>query len=216
MIVNIMEDLMNKKTGMYSSMVTFFAVLAFAMSMLLGAILKNDNIGKNGSYYSSIFIAFGFISMICSYLSFMEKENKSIGLITLSFSIMYGVIIIIVYYTQLTTIHLAKLSEEAIGLLDFSKYGLFFNYDQLGYAFMSLSTFFVGIKLETKNKQEKILKSLLCIHGIFAISCFTMPILGMFNANMAGGDIIGILVLEFWCLYFMPICILSYKYFKNK
>jgi hypothetical protein len=211
-----MEDQMNKKIGKYSSIITFSAVCAFALCMLLGTLLKNDNIGKNGSYYSSIFIALGFIPMICSYLSFMKNENKSIGLIALSFSIMYGVIIVIVYYTQLTTIHLSKLSEETIGLLDFSKYGLFFNYDQLGYAFMSLSTFFVGIKLEIRNKQEKILKYLLCIHGIFSISCFTMPILGIFNENMVGGDIIGIIVLEFWCLYFMPICVLSYKYFKNK
>jgi hypothetical protein len=207
---------MNKKIGIYSSLITFFAVFTFALCMLLGTILKNENISKNGSYYSSIFIALGFIPMICSYLSFMKNENKSIGLIALSFSIIYGVIIIIVYYTQLTTVHLTNLSEETMGLLDYSKYGLFFNYDLLGYAFMSLSTFFIGIKLEIKNKQEKTLIYLLCIHGIFAISCFTMPILGIFNENMAGGDIIGTLVLEFWCLYFMPICVLSYKYFKNK
>jgi hypothetical protein len=32
---------------------------------------------------------------------------------------------------------------------------------------------------------------------------------------MAGGDIIGVLVLEFWCAYFAPVCILSYLHFKN-
>jgi hypothetical protein len=57
---------------------------------------------------------------------------------------------------------------------------------------------------------------LLKIHGIFAISCFFMPILGIFNSNMTGGEIIGTMVLEFWCIYFMPICILSYRYFKKK
>jgi hypothetical protein len=57
---------------------------------------------------------------------------------------------------------------------------------------------------------------LLCIHGIFAINCFAMPLLGIFNSNMEGGEIVGTLVLEFWCIYFMPICILSYKHFKNK
>jgi hypothetical protein len=206
---------MNKKIGMYSSIITFFAVFTFACTMVLGLILKNDTIGKDGSYFSSIFIALGFIPMICSYLSFMPNENKSIGLIALSFSIMYGVLILIVYFTQLTTVRLAELSDETIKLINYSKFGLFFNYNLLGYAFMALSTFFIGIKLEIRNKQDTTLKYLLCIHGIFAICCFIFPIIGVFKENMALGEIIGILILEFWCIYFMPICVLSYKYFKN-
>jgi hypothetical protein len=202
--------------GRYSSVLTFFAVLAFALCMLLGQVLKNDLVGRNLSYYSSIFIAFGFVTMNCAYFSFTSKERQSAGLAALSFSIMYALLNIIVYYTQVTTIFLTKLSKETAGLLDFSKFGLLFNYDLLGYAFMSLSTFFIGISLETKNKTERALKNMLCIHGIFAISSFVLPTLGIFNADMAGGDFIGILVLEFWCIYFMPICVLSYKYFKNK
>jgi hypothetical protein len=207
---------MNKKVGMYSSLLTFFAVIFFAVFMLLGIILKNSIIGNQGSYFSSIFIALGFIPMICSYLAFVSNEKKSLGLIALAFSIMYGLIIIIVYFTQLTTVRLEKLSDEIIGLLDYSKFGLFFNYDLLGYMFMALSTLFIGITLEIKNKEEKILRKLLCIHGIFAICCFVMPILGVVNQSMTGADIIGVIILEFWCIYFMPICILSYKYFKNK
>ena len=207
---------MNKKVGMYSSIITFLAVLSFLLCMVLGLVLQNDDIGKNGSYFSSIFIALGFVVMVCSYFVYKNNENKIFGLIALSFSIIYAVLIIIVYYTQLTTIRLTNLSEEISGLLDYSKFGLFFNYNLLGYAFMSLSTFFVGLKLETKNKQENVLKYLLCIHGIFAISCFIIPIIGTFNVNMVGGDIIGIIILSFWCLYFMPICILSYIYFRGK
>jgi len=154
--------------------------------------------------------------MICSYLTFVSNDKKSSGLIALSFSVMYGLIIIIVYFTQLSTVRLEKLSDESIKLLDYSKFGLFFNYDLLGYMFMALSTFFIGITLETKNENEKLLKKLLCIHGIFAICCFIMPIMGIFNKEFTGADIIGTIILEFWCIYFMPICILSYKYFKNK
>jgi len=39
---------MNKKIGMYASIMTFLAVLSFALCMLLGLILKNDIIGNNG------------------------------------------------------------------------------------------------------------------------------------------------------------------------
>ena len=207
---------MNKKVGMYSSIVTFLAVFAFAACMALGLLFKNDTIGHFLSYLSSIFIAFGFISMVCSYLTFTKNEYKSLGLIALAFSIMYGIMVIAVYFTQLTTVRISQLSEELIELLDFQKSGLFFNYDLLGYGFMAISTFFIGLKLETNNKHERLLKYLLCIHGIFAISCFIMPMMGIFNKNMAGKDIIGIIVLEFWCIYFMPICILSHKYFKNR
>jgi hypothetical protein len=207
---------MNKKVGMYSSIATFLAVLAFAVCMALGLLLKNDTIGNYFSYFSSIIIAFGYISMVCSYASFTKNEYKSLGLIALAFSIMYGITVIIVYFTQLTTVRISQLSDEINDLLDFQKSGLFFNYDLLGYGFMALSTFFIGLKLETNNKHERLLKYLLCIHGIFAISCFLMPMMGIFKKDMAGGDIIGIIVLEFWCIYFMPICILSYKYFKNR
>jgi len=205
---------MNKKTGMYSSLLTLFAVSAFAVCMILGIILKNDFIRNNGGYFSSIFIMFGFIPMICSYIPLIKSENKSFGLTALSFSIMYGVLIIFVYYAQLT-INFRKLSDEANNLFNYSRFGLFFNYDLLGYMFMALSTFFIGLALETKTKEEKILKILLCIHGAFAVCCFILPLLGIFNSSMKGGDIIGTSILIFWCLYFIPICILSYRYFMH-
>ena len=210
------NDKMNRKIGIYSSLVTFFAVFAFALCMLAGIICGNNTIVKQGGYFSSIFIALGYIPMVCAYFSFTKKENISAGIIALSFAIMYGILITIVYYAQLTTVRLSELSEEATLLLDYSKFGLFFNYDLLGYMFMALSTFFIGITLVQKDKKEIWLKKLLCIHGIFALTCFIMPILGVFNSNLAGGDTIGFIILEFWCIYFMPICILSYKHFKNK
>ena len=207
---------MNKKLGIYSSLWVFFSVLAFAVCMLFDLQSGDDVIWKYGTYLSCIFLALGFIPMICSYLSFVEPKNRAAGMTALSFSIIYGILVVIVYFTQLTTVRLTKLSEETIRLLDYSKFDLFFNYDLLGYAFMALSTFFIGIQLEPKNIKDKILKYLLVIHGIFAIGCFIMPTMGIFNANMEGGDIIGTIILEFWCIYFMPVCILSYKHFKEK
>jgi hypothetical protein len=42
-----------------------------------------------------------------------------------------------------------------------------------------------------------------------------MPITGVFSPNLVGIDIIGTSILGFWCIYFMPVCILAYLYFKN-
>ncbi len=67
--------------------------------------------------------------------------------------------------------------------------GFLFNLDLLGYGIMALSTFFIG--------------------------CFIMPMTGMFADSDGSASIGGVIALEFWCLYFIPIGILLYLHFKN-
>ena len=93
--------------------------------------------------------------------------------------------------------------------------GFLFNLDLLGYGIMALSTFFIGLTINSKNKMDKWLKILLIIHGIFFISCFIMPMTGMFVNSNGSTSIGGVIALELWCLYFIPIGILSYLHFKN-
>lgn len=199
---------MNRKVGMYSSIVTVVAVIGFALSMLI----KNDF----ASYLSSMFIAWGFVPMICSFASYSKEETKSVSYTAIAFSSVYAVLIMLVYFAQMTTVRLSELSEQASQILNYKNFGLFFSYDLLGYGFMALATFFIALTLKTITKLDKWLKMLLMAHGIFAISCVIMPMIGVFNSEMAGGDIIGILVLEFWCAYFIPVCILSYLHFKKQ
>ena len=81
---------------------------------------------------------------------------------------------------------------------------------------MALSTFFIGMTIEVKTKSDRALKYLLLIHGIFAISCFIMPMLGIFNGDTQDADWIGIAILEFWCVYFIPVGVLSFIHFKKQ
>lgn len=199
---------MNRKVGMYASIVTLTGVLGFALSM-----------GMENSFFSylaSMLIAWGFIPLMCSFASYSRKETKAAGYTGITFSAVYGVLIMLVYFAQLTTVRLSELSESASLLLNYEKLGLFFNYDLLGYGFMAMSTFFIALTISVKSKVDRALKILLMVHGIFAISCVIIPMTGVFHPDMAGGGSIGILVLEFWCAYFTPICILSYLYFKNQ
>ena len=92
---------------------------------------------------------------------------------------------------------------------------LFFNYDLLGYGFMGLSTFFIGFTVIPNNKGDKAFRLLLWIHGIFFVSCLLMPMFPIFTPDMADGEIIGTLVLLVWCAYFLPICVLGWKYFRE-
>ena len=45
------------------------------------------------------------------------------------------------------------------------------------------------------------------IHGVFFVSCLIVLMLGVFKAD--GPKWVGVAVLEFWCLYFCPVGILS-------
>lgn len=190
---------------MYCSVVNFIAVICFALSMLLGF--------DNGSYFSSMFIAFSFVPMICGYAYFSEKNAKLAGYVSVAFAAIYTAIILLVYFAQLTTVRLNDLTQQAAVLLDFQQCGLLFHYDLLGYAVMSLAAFFAGLTVKPQTKTDRWLKYLLMVHGVFFISCLIMPMLGIFKADSPAW--IGVAVLEFWCFYFCPIGILSFLHFSH-
>ncbi|MCM1107408.1 MAG: hypothetical protein NC355_10745 [Blautia sp.] len=123
---------------------------------------------------------------------------------------------LLVYYAQTTAVRLDSLDGQAMQILNYSKGGLFFNYDLLGYGMMALSTFFLGLTIEAKTKADKWLKYLMMIHGIFFLSCFIMPMTGVFR-SMSNGEtnIGGVIALEFWCAWFTPIGILSILHFRK-
>lgn len=190
---------------MYCSVVNFIAVICFAISMLFGF--------DNGGYFSSMFIAFSFVPMICGYAYFSEKNAKLAGYVSVAFAAIYTAVILLVYFAQLTTVRLNDLTQQAAVLLDFQQCGLLFHYDLLGYAVMSLATFFAGLTVKPQTKTDRWLKYLLMVHGVFFISCLIMPMLGIFKADSPAW--IGVAVLEFWCFYFCPISILSFLHFSH-
>lgn len=199
---------MNRKIGMVSSIINICAVVGFAFCMPFGFSF--------GNYLTSMFIAFSFVPMICAFSAQGTPKSKTSGNIAIAFAGMYAAIILIVYFTQVTTVRLEPLNGQAKSLIDYTSMGLFFNFDLLGYCLMALSTFFTGLTIEVKTKPDKALKSLLIIHGIFAVSCFIMPMLGVFGGDTQGNDLIGTGILEFWCAYFTPVGILSLIHFKNR
>ena len=198
---------MNRKIGMAGALVTLAGVLGFALTMLGGS--------PYGSYVSSLFIALGFVCMICAFAAVSKHEARAASYASVAFGAVYAVLIFLVYFAQITTVRLESLTEQATRLLDYTGFGLMFNYDLLGYAFMAFSTFFAGLTVVREGRAAGWLKWLLMLHGLFAV-CLIMPVLGMFRPGMAGGDLIGILILEFWCLYFTPLCILAFTYFRKR
>ncbi len=196
---------MNRTIGAVSSTVNLLAVLGFAACMLLGF--------DSGSYFCSMFIALSFVPMTCCFLQFAAPERRAAGYAAAVFAGMYAAIILLVYFAQLTTVRFGGLTEQARILLDFRQMNLFFSFDLLGYALMSLATFFAGLTICPQSRADRWLRALLLIHGVFFISCLLMPMLGVFRADSPAW--IGTAVLEFWCAYFCPVAVLSRRYFQK-
>ena len=78
------------------------------------------------------------------------------------------------------------------------------------------NNYFTGLLCTVYDGADRGLKLLLMIHGIFSITCFVMPVLGVFSADMPGGYWISVALLEFWCIYFLPVGGLTHLYIAKQ
>lgn len=198
---------MDKKIGISGAVVNLIGVVGFAVGMITGPLSL--------CYITSILIAWGLVMMTCGFCRFGRSDAKAAALCALVFCGMYAFCNSLVYFTQLTTVANDLLNAQAIDILAYSRFGLMFDLDMLGYCLMAISTFFAGLTIKVKDRGDKALKVLLLIHGIFAITCFIIPMLGVFKPDMKGASWIGTAVLEFWCAYFTPVGLLSVRYFHK-
>lgn len=200
---------MNRKLGFYSAMTVSITTSLFAIGMVIG----NDII----SYFVCMLLSWGYILLTCSFAVEVPHERKALAYGGIAFACLYGVFINLVYFTQLTTVANKTVPPEVLKILSYQSLGsLMFNFDLFGYGMMSISTFLIGVAIISTNKFDKWLKSLLMIHGIFAPACVIMPMFNIFNSHMGvSGEIIGTIVLLIWCIYFLPIGILSTLHFKK-
>lgn len=200
---------MNKAIAKAGAGIVALTVILFAVFMVTS---------KFGSYLVCLFLALGYLMMIAGYHNESTEDRKVAANVGLVFGYIYAVLILLVYFAQTTAVRTDALNEQAIRILDYSRGGLLFSYDLLGYGMMALSTFFIGLTINPKNKKDKWLKYLMLIHGVFFLGCLIMPMTGVFSASMSEGtdSIGGIIALEFWCAYFLPIGILSIFHFGNK
>ncbi|MBQ8137271.1 MAG: hypothetical protein IJ174_07555 [Clostridia bacterium] len=200
---------LNKKLPRIGAAVVAVMVFLFAVFLIVDYSF--------GSYLVCMFLPIGYIMMAAGFHQESAKDRKTAAVIGMAFSAIYAVLTFLVYFAQTTSVHLGGLSEDALGILDFRRGGLIFNYDLLGYGMMALSTFFIGLSFQPDGREERWLKNLMLIHGIFFISCFIMPMTGVF-ASLANGKTSsgGSIALVCWCVYFFPIGFLAFRHFGRK
>ncbi len=199
---------LNKMISKVGSAIVTVTVFLFAIFLIIDFSMA--------SYFVCLILPIGFIMMTAGLHNECEGDRKVAANVGLLLAAVYGTFIMLVYFTQLTTVNNEQLNEQATNLLEMAKCGLIFNYDLLGYGVMALSTFFTGLSMKPKNKTDKWLRALMLIHGVFYFSCTFMPMTGMFAKMSSGGDGIGgRLALVVWCVYFLPIGILSFIHFTK-
>lgn len=199
---------MNQVIAKTGSVIVTITVLLFAVCMLISF--------NFGSYFVCMLLPIGYIMMTAGFCNESDENHKVAANIGMTFAAVYAVLILLVYFAQTTAVRLDSLNEQALRILDYSRGGLLFSYDLLGYGMMALSTFFIGLTIHAKTKADKWLKCLMIIHGIFFFGCFIMPMTGVFS-SMSNGEtsIGGVIALEFWCAYFLPIGVLAFRHFSK-
>ena len=199
---------LNKIISKVGSSIVTVTVFLFALFLMINF--------PTGYFFVCLILPIGFIMMTAGIQNECEGDRKVAANIGLILAAVYATFIMLVYFAQLTTVKNELLNEQAANLLVFGKFGLIFNYDLLGYGVMALSTFFTGLSMKPKLKTDKWLRALMLIHGVFYFSCTFMPMTGMFAKMSSGGDGIGgRLALVVWCVYFLPIGILSFIHFTK-
>ena len=200
---------MNKMIAKVGSVIVTVTVFMFALFLLINYSM--------GSFFVCLILPIGFIMMTAGLHNECKNDRKVAANIGLTLAAVYATFIMLVYFTQLTTVNNEQLTDQAAKLLEMGKCGLIFNYDLLGYGLMALSTFFTGLSMKPKNKTDKWLRALMMIHGVFYFSCTFMPITGMFvKASSGGNGLGGRLALVAWCVYFLPVGILSFLHFRKR
>ena len=198
---------MNRTISLIGAAIVCTTVCLFAVCLIVDFSF--------GSYFVCTLLPMGYIMMAAGLHREASEDRKVAANVGLVFSAIYATLILLVYFAQITSVRLDGLGEETLRVLDFKHGGLLFNYDLLGYAMMALSTFFLGLSMQVKSRADRWLKRLLMLHGVFFVSCFIMPMTGMFR-SMANGENSngGVIALVIWCAYFLPVGVLAYRHFR--
>ncbi|MHB1418382.1 MAG: hypothetical protein ACYCX4_02165 [Bacillota bacterium] len=210
-----MKNAAASRIGYIASIMLICEVLIFAISLIPG--FWGINLLML-SFFASFLIAPSFMAMMISLHTLTTDNNKVWSHLGVAFSIVYAVLILIAYYTQLVIVrsNSMQLSPEIMKLLVYKPGSLIFALDMLGYGFMCLATL-VAVPVFVGGKEEKRAKMLFIINGVFFIPSLIFPALN-FSQNQASThatDLFGTIANLFWCLLFLALSASMVAYFRK-
>ncbi len=150
---------MNRSIAKAGALMVAFSVFLFAVCMLIPFDF--------GSYFVCMLLAIGYVMMAAGFSAESDAEHQAAAKTGMAFAVIYAALALLVYFAQTTTVRLDTMTDQAERLLDYSRGGLMFSYDLLGYGMMALSTFFLGLTIRGHHPVDQWLKRLMILHGIF-------------------------------------------------
>jgi hypothetical protein len=201
-----MVNLYAKKLGVCSSIFSAFFTFFFGLFVLF----NNQVI-----YFTLVLLlSLSVILMVIAMEAFISQGKKVFANCAIAFSIMYAVLVDIVYYTQISVVRMGTLSNEQLTIVSDFPGTVFFYLDMLGYCFLCMATLFIAFSV---NRSYRLLRVFLFIHSSLVIPTFLLPFLPFtFNTNKTSGNLSGALILILWCMIFTPVCLLMTKYFLKQ
>ena len=110
---------LNKMIPKAGSAIVTVTVFLFALFLMINYSM--------GSFFVCIILPLGFIMMTAGLHNECENDRKVAANIGLVLAAVYCVFIMLVYFTQLTTVKNEDLNEQAVNLLAMSRLGLIFS-----------------------------------------------------------------------------------------
>jgi len=198
-------------TGIFSAIGAIICTVLFAIFLFPGIYILDML-----AYLVSLILSFSIVIMTVALKFSLSKDKSFLSSLAVIFSIIYCVLVSIVYYVQISVVRLADLSNEQLLIVSYAPPGtVFFALDILGYFFLCVSTVFIALSME---KKEKVLRILLFINGSLAPAVFIFPLLPFIYEKTSKVSTIngGTIALFLWCILFVPICVLIVRYFIRK
>jgi hypothetical protein len=209
---------MNKNSsfsvGKAAAIAIAVVTIVFAIS-LIWEVINSSEFAKNLGYVASLLLAICVVIMMACFYDVTKERFKIYGLLALVSSIMYAPFCISTYFLQLSIVAFnpLNLSNEVLKAITFNPGSPMFAIDMLGYGFLCLSTLVAGFALI--EAEDKILRVLCFFHGALVVPTIAAPIIsGVFLSTSGETDFTGHFVLLFWCIVFVPIALLFFRYFK--
>lgn len=184
-----------------SAMAALFTVL-FCLFLVL------DN--KMVYFTTCLLLSLSVLMMVISMRTFIPLERRVLIDCAVAFSILYAMMVGMVYYTQISVVLKGTLDDRQLMIVSDEPGTVFFYLDMFGYCFLCMATLFMAFAIE---KKYRFLKVFLMINGCIVIPTFLLPFMPI---TYGPDNVFGVLILVVWGIIFTPLCGLLTKYFLHQ
>jgi len=189
------------------------SALSFAVFTLLFVISLLFPTTKVIDYATSMGVAISLVTLAAANEVCVKDEAKLVyAKLATPFAAIYCTYVCLVYFTQLTFVRLADASPEALSIVAFEpNRTVFYALDMLGYGFMSVAVFWIGLSLP-----HSLVQKLMIAVAILGGTCVAVPFLPSLyeEANDEMSSVTDVASLVVWAGSYVPVMFLLSRQYQ--